>query len=108
MKPQTLAAIRNQFHKKCPCINFRFRDVNSCTDYLAVNSTQWTWGEVMSDSLMSIQAVILNDICNSYCTLNASTCTYVLLSSLEELQYFKSVNQATVINMLKASYTLAE
>ncbi len=108
MKPQTIAAIRNLFHKKIACINFRFRDVNSLTDYLAVNSTSWSWGEIMHDSLKSIQAIVLNDSCNSYFTLDANTPNYVLLSSLEELQFFKPLNQATVVNMLRTSYGKAD
>lgn len=106
MEPQSIAEIRLEIQKNIKCINFRIRDTTTNFDYLTVSATQWKWTNVVldSNSLASVQGLLLNDTCTSTHTLDADEEKYVLLSSKEELEYFKVMTQTAVINVLKLSY----
>lgn len=102
MKPVTLAQMKVSVKSICDCINFRFRDVTNCIDYLAVNSREWDWIE--GTVLRKVCAIILDEYCSSQVSLNAVEPKYTLLSTKEELQYAKSISQTMLLTALKESY----
>jgi hypothetical protein len=81
---------------------FRVRDVQTCMDYLICNSEMWKWD--YQNLPKQLWALLLEPNFNSYYPMPADEPVYCLLSTPEELNWFKTIGTRAAPDAVRKGY----
>ncbi len=104
MKPKSLYEIYVEINKGQPLgvTFFRIRDVLTLEDYVTCHVKDWKWN--WENKPEAIWVLLLEEPFNYFHQFNTQVKKYTLLSSMDELQYFRANGEQVSMNILKSRY----